>query len=289
MIVTARADEVPQEATHVLLVHRGRIALAGPRGPVLRSRAFHEAMRPPRNARLRKVGSGRGRPREPVIEMRDVSIRYGRVRALDRVSWTVRRGERWAVLGPNGAGKTTLLSLVLADHPQAYANDLRLFGARRGSGESIWDIKRRIGCVSPESHLFHERRGTALEAVCSGFHDAAGLYRACSPRERAEAKRWLRRMGLSRLVNEPLGRLSEGEQRLVLLARALVKRPEMLVLDEPCQGLDSTNRRRFLRVLETLLRRSRLTVLYVTHEREEIPAGFTRVMLLERGQARAGG
>jgi molybdate transport system ATP-binding protein len=167
------------------------------------------------------------------------------------------------VVGRSGAGKSALLSLILADNPQAYANDVALFGRRRDTGETIWEIRERIGCVSPELHLFHLPGQTALEVVSSGFHDSIGLYRGASPRQLRAATSWLRKLGILRCQERRFGELSEGEQQLVLLARALVKEPELLILDEPCQGLDAANRRRFLNLLEGVLRRSDNTLIHV--------------------------
>ena len=122
--------------------------------------------------------------------MRGVNVSYDGVRVLRDIDWTVRRGEHWALLGPNGAGKTTLLSLILGDNLQAYANDITLFGRRRGSGESIWEIKEHIGWVSPELHVHYARNVSCLSVVCSGFYDSIGLYRRPTEEQRATASRW---------------------------------------------------------------------------------------------------
>jgi molybdate transport system ATP-binding protein len=196
----------------------------------------------------------------------------------------VRRGEHWALLGANGAGKTTLLSLILGDHPQAYANDVWLFGQRRGSGESIWEIKKRIGWVAPELHLYHPRGVSGLQVVCSGFFDSVGLYHHCSPRQRRTARQWMYHLGIGQLAHASFEALSEGEQRLVLLARALVKRPLLLVLDEPCQGLDTANRARVRRTVEAVGKQPEVSVIYVTHNPAELPRIITHTLVLERGR-----
>ena len=219
-----------------------------------------------------------------MVELRSVALRYGKARVLERIDWTVRQGERWIVLGQNGAGKSALLSLVLGDNPQAHANDVVLFGQPRGSGQTIWDIRERIGCVSPELHLHHDREHSALEVVASGFYDSIGLYRRPDAAQLGQARSWLRKLGLARCVERGFGELSEGERQLLLLARALIKEPALVVLDEPCQGLDAVNRRRFLRALDAHLRRSDATLILVTHDLGEVPDCATHGLILGRGR-----
>jgi molybdate transport system ATP-binding protein len=219
---------------------------------------------------------------EPVIEFDDVTVRYGDHAILDRVTWTVRRGERWAVFGPNGAGKTTLLSLVCGDHPQAYANRVRLFGRQRGSGESIWEVKTNVGLVSPELHLYFTAPLTADRVAATGFFDV--LTDRPTTRDQDDTVRDLfAEFGISGLAGRPFARLSTGEQRLVLLVRALVKRPPLLVLDEPFQGLDGEAIARARRWLDDHLAPDQ-TLLFVTHYEEELPAGVTRRLRLDGGR-----
>jgi len=218
-----------------------------------------------------------------------VTIRYGATTILDHVSFRLRRGEHWAISGPNGAGKSTLLSLVLGDNPQAYANRVRLFGRQRGSGESIWELKARIGAVSPELHAHYPAETRVLDAVCSGLFGSVGLYHACRPEDRARARAWLVRFGVPAGEDLILGELSYGLQRLVLVARALVSAPELLVLDEPCQGLDGAGRRRVIEAVDAAAEASPVGVLFVTHRADEVPRCVTHTLELERGRVvRAG-
>jgi molybdate transport system ATP-binding protein len=210
-----------------------------------------------------------------------VRVSYDGTPVLRGIDWTVREGERWALLGPNGAGKTTLLSLILGDNPQAYANQIALFGRQRGSGESIWEIKRRIGWVAPELHLYYPIAATGFDVVCSGFFDSVGLYRRCSPQQRDEARAWMARLSIAGCAEAAFRQLSEGEQRMVLVARALVKRPQLLVLDEPCQGLDTRNRDRVLEAVDSV---GNIGMIYVTHEADEMPKTITHVIRLEAGR-----
>jgi molybdate transport system ATP-binding protein len=196
----------------------------------------------------------------------------------------VRENEQWALLGPNGAGKTTLLSLILADNPQAYANDITLFGKRRGTGESIWEIKQNIGWVAPELQLYYPRDATCIDVACSGWFDSIGLYRECSGEQRAAAEKWLGEFGMTECADIAFEKISEGEQRLALLARAMVKEPGLLVLDEPCQGLDAENRDRVLQAVDGLSQRSGASMIYVTHRADELPQSITHVLRLNEGQ-----
>ena len=286
IVTVARPEEVPRSATHVLLLARGRVVASGRRSAVLRPAILAPVFDASRARDRRSSGPRRplGRAGRAVVEMRDARVRYAGKRIIDGVSWTVRRGERWAVLGPNGAGKTTLLSLIVGDNPQVFANEVRLFGRARGGALTLRELRRKIGFVSPELHLHHPGRVTALEAVASGLHDSVGLYRRCTPGELRRARALLERLGLGRSAPTPFRELSEGEQRLILLARALVKAPELLVLDEPCQGLDPSTRRAFLAFLEAMLRRHDLTLIQVAHEVEDFPHGMTHALLLESGR-----
>jgi len=224
----------------------------------------------------------RGRP--ATVELTDVTVRYGEVVALDRVHWQIQRGEHWVVLGPNGSGKTTLLSLILGDHPQAYANEIRWFGQSLGAGLGVWQLREKIALVSPELQVHHPPSATALETVLSGLFGTLGLQQRPSAHQRTQAADWLRRFGLLTRADQPFGRLTAGQQRLVLLARALIRRPRLLVLDEPCQGLDARNRRRVLRAVESLGAEGRTQFIFVTHHPAEIPRGATHLLRLRRGR-----
>jgi molybdate transport system ATP-binding protein len=212
--------------------------------------------------------------------MRNVIVRYGSNIILHNVNWTVRAGESWALLGPNGSGKTTLLSLILGDNPQCYTNEIAVFGKPRGSGESIWNVKRRIGWVSPELHLHFSDAAPCFEVVASGFYDTIGLFQPPTSRQRAAVWQWLERFQLLAHASAPLFSLSTGLQRMVLLARALVKAPALLILDEPCQGLDSDHRRSFVLMVDRLIRAGAVTAIYVTHRNDEIPRSIRKVLRL---------
>ena len=213
---------------------------------------------------------------DEIIKFRNITIRYGDKTILDNESWTVRRGERWALSGLNGSGKSTLLSLVSADNPQSYSQDISLFGRRRGTGESIWDIKRRIGFVSSEMHNSYMEDIPAVKVVASGFFDSLGLYRSPDEAQLAGAGAWMERFGTGGLGERSFLKLSSGEQRMVLLARAFVKEPELLILDEPLNGLDPANKRRVLDIIENYSSRPGKTLIVVTHYEEDLPSCVTK-------------
>lgn len=207
-----------------------------------------------------------------VVNMHDVSIKYGNRVILDRINWTILNGERWSLSGRNGSGKSTLLSLVCADNPQGYACDISLFGIPRGSGETIWDIKRHIGYVSPEMHRAYKKDLPAVRIVASGLKDSIGLYVKPTEEEYAVCRWWMDIFGLTGLYERTFLSLSSGEQRLVLLARAFVKDPKLLILDEPLHGLDDENRQLVREIINTFARRRNKTIIMVTHYQEELPS-----------------
>ena len=219
---------------------------------------------------------------DEVVSMRQVSIRYGDRTILSELDWRVMNGERWVLSGQNGSGKSTLLSLVCADNPQGYACDISLFGHQRGSGESIWEIKRHIGYVSPEMHRSYHRDIPALRIVASGLKDTVGLYVQSTEEEREVCRWWMRIFGIEHLADRSYLQMSSGEQRLVLLARAFVKDPELLILDEPLHGLDNANRRLAKDIIETFCERKNKTLIFVSHYKEERPACIDHEIYLQR-------
>ena len=217
-----------------------------------------------------------------VIDMKKVTIRYGERTILKDLDWTVCNGERWALSGQNGSGKSTLLSLVCADNPQSYACDITLFDRPRGSGESIWDIKKHIGYVSPEMHRSYKRNLPAIRIVASGLMDSIGLYAIPNPKDYERCRWWLDIFGIGHLADTPFLQLSSGEQRLVLLARAFIKDPQLLILDEPLHGLDLWNRRLTKDIIEAFCQRKGKTMIMVTHYQEELPNVITNSLFLKK-------
>lgn len=215
-----------------------------------------------------------------ILRFRDVSIRYGERTILQPLNWTVHEGERWALSGPNGSGKSTLLSLVCADNPQAYACNIELFGHRRGTGESIWQIKKHIGYVSPEMHRAYLKDIPSIDVVASGLSDSVGLYVRPKPEQKHTCLDWMRVFGVDGVADRSFLQLSSGEQRLCLLARAFVKDPELLILDEPLHGLDDRNRSLVRQIIKQFCLRKHKTLVMVTHYHEELPDCITHSLHL---------
>ncbi|MCM7532566.1 molybdate ABC transporter ATP-binding protein ModF [Enterobacter quasiroggenkampii] len=215
-------------------------------------------------------------PHQPRIVLRDGMVAYDDRPILNRLSWTVNPGEHWQIIGPNGAGKSTLLSLITGDHPQGYSNDLTLFGRRRGSGETIWDIKKHIGYVSSSLHLDYRVSTTVRNVILSGYFDSIGIYQAVSDKQHKLAQQWLDILGMdNRVADAPFHSLSWGQQRLALIVRALVKHPTLLILDEPLQGLDPLNRQLIRRFVDVLISEGETQLLFVSHHAEDAPSCIT--------------
>ena len=273
ILVVSRPEDIPPFITHVVpvadkvagpkLTREEYLATLSPSAPAADDALEQRILSLPRTCE--------DYASDEVVRLRRVSIRYGERTILQDLDWVVRRGECWALSGENGAGKSTLLSLVCADNPQSYACDISLFGRRRGTGESIWEIKRHIGYVSPEMHRAYLKNLPALDIVASGLHDSIGLYRRPKPEELDTCRWWMETFGIAALEARPFLTLSSGEQRLCLLARAFVKDPELLILDEPLHGLDTANRALVRRVVEAFCHRPGKTLVMVTHYEEELP------------------
>jgi molybdate transport system ATP-binding protein len=290
ILLTRQVDEIPATITHVLLLEQGHVTAIGTRASVLSSAA---AVRLSDNSTAADVQ--RPLPRadtptdagiddaEPLIELRQVHARYGDVPVLEAIDLRLGRGEHLCIAGPNGCGKSTLLSLICGDNPRAYGQHVRLFGRLRGSGESVWEIKRRFGIVSNQLHLEYPRRATAFAVVASGFFDTLGLYDDCGPAQIDTARQWLALLGLAERARARFDTLSFGEQRMMLIARAMVKSPPVLTLDEPCSGLDAANRRRVLALVDRIAAETTTQILYVSHEIAEMPACITRRLEFRRG------
>ncbi len=219
-----------------------------------------------------------------VVRLNNVSVKYDERVILKELDWVVEQGDVWALSGENGAGKSTLLSLVCADNLQSYACDISLFGRKRGTGESIWEIKKNIGYVSPEMHRSYLRNLPVIDIVASGLHDSIGLYVNTPASELAVCDWWLETFGISSLRNKSFLKISSGEQRLVLLARAFVKDPSLLILDEPLHGLDTYNRRMVRAVIEAFSRRHGKTMIFVTHYENELPTTVNKHLFLKRNR-----
>jgi len=204
---------------------------------------------------------------DPLIQLNSVSVKYLDKKVLDAVSWTIHQGEFWQLTGPNGSGKSTLLSIITGDNPRGYGQDMILFGKKKGSGESIWDIKRQIGYFTPSMIQQFTRDDTVENMIISGLMDSVGMY--CKPTDIQKniAKKWIDILGPSYL-NKSFQKLSIGQQRMVLVARAIVKHPPLLILDEPTIELDDNNSRIFIEMINILASEKKIAIIYVSHRDE---------------------
>ena len=294
MLVLSREDEIPPFMTHVVevkdevvlpkkrladwLAERGtetcgKEQACGPGQAISTGDAHCNADSPT----LENGPSARRAADDPassteIVRLNKVTIRYGERTILKDLDWVVRKGEHWSLTGPNGSGKSTLLGLVCADNPQSYACDISLFGRKRGSGESIWDIKKHIGYVSPELHRSFKRDITAERIVANGLRDFHGLFTKANEEEIRTARKCLERFGAGHLAGTSFLNMSSGEQRIVLLARAFVKNADLLILDEPFHGLDDENVRMVRGIIEEYCQNPDNTLLMVTHRMEELPS-----------------
>jgi len=289
LVLCRQIEDVPAAVSHVMVLDAGEVVARGRREAVLSDNAVLALMNPPLPA-LGPLPAPAPRPYAlppagPLIKMRNVAVSYGEVRVLDGVDWVFGRGTHCCVSGPNGCGKTTLLSLVTGDNHKAYGQDITLFGVRRGSGESVWDIKQKYGQIDTQLHLSFARGMNVLEVVVSGFFDSIGLYDAWGDAQRDRARRWLRALGIEDLERRGFDTLSFGMQRMVLLARAMVKSPIVLVLDEPTLGLDGYHRRLILRAIDHIAAHSDTRIIFVSHSVGELPRCINQHLRFEPREA----
>lgn len=204
----------------------------------------------------------------PLVQLNSVSVRYGEKAVLDKVSWTIQKGEFWQLIGPNGSGKSTMLSMIIGDNPRGYGQDMILFGRKKGSGESIWDIKRQIGYFTPAMIEQFTRVDSVENMIISGLNDSVGLYVTPSDIQKDIAKSWIERLG-NTYRNRTFQSLSIGQQRMVMVARAMVKHPPLLILDEPTIELDDENSRLFIDMVNAIAAEKKIAIIYVSHRDEE--------------------
>lgn len=274
VLVLSNPADIPNIVTHVLPVYNKELLPVCSRQEFINDKVtistlFRE-VEADNISHLKALYNDNALPFDSAATLKNIHIRYGSRTILKDLDWQIMRGEKWALLGVNGSGKSTLLSLVCGDNPQAYVNDITLFDRKRGSGESIWDIKKRIGYISPEMHLYYLKNVRCLDVVGSGFFDTIGLYRKCNSEQEKVAIEWMEVFRISHLKDISFLNISSGEQRLVLLARVFVKNPDLLILDEPLHGLDVANKKFIKRLIEDFCGTDK-SLIYVTHYEEEIP------------------
>ncbi|HEX3019661.1 MAG TPA: ATP-binding cassette domain-containing protein [Chitinispirillaceae bacterium] len=286
MIITSDKSEIHENVTHLLEVDSFRIISSG----LYRHSSVKKNRLKKQQSVIFEMTAGKSIPDifqrrvkspETLVRMSHVYIKSGRKVILNDISWEIRKGEHWALTGPNGCGKTTLLSLIIGDHPQMYANVVEIFGVRWGRGSNIWNVKKKIGWVSPELQICYPGETTGLNVVLSGYYDSIGLFNKPSKEKKNRVADLFSEFGISELAEVAFGSMSEGHQRLLLLLRAMVKSPLMLVLDEPCQGLPFAARKFMISTIDKLAC-CNTTIIYVTHQLNELPSCINKKLTLTR-------
>ena len=303
-IVTSRQNEIPVGIENVLYLKEGKIVYAGSihsddylkllqiekdkkENPSvgfsdninsIAARSVKDAKdtKDPKTANRKNIPVTSAFQVKDIISMKNVSVTYDGVKIISNINWNVKKGDRWKITGPNGSGKSTLMSLINGDNTKAYLNDISLFGKKRGSGESIWDIKKRIGFVSGDLQMNFRIRTNVLDTVLSGFFDSIGLYNNVSGLQMEEALKWLKAAALVDKKNTMFEELSYGEKRLALIIRAFIKKPELLILDEPCQGLDEENTISVINLINIISENNNTTIIFISHDTSLLPKGFNK-------------
>ncbi|QLE02282.1 ATP-binding cassette domain-containing protein [Galbibacter sp. BG1] len=297
IFIICSANEIPPFVTNIVVLERGKLS-------AFNASEENKNRRTTFNASLEvdSLLENTSENYKTIVEMKRVNVAMKGKPILSDINWIIKPGENWALLGHNGAGKSTLLSLITADNPQGYNNHLVLFDKQRGSGESIWDIKQKIGYLSPELHLYFMRgkgvrhtvpgitsqagnysKLTFLDVLISGYQDEIGTVSKATKHQEEIALKWLKMVRLDSMQNALFVHASLGEQRVLLLLRALIKNPPLLILDEPCQGMDTDQISYFKSLLNHICETDKVTLVYVSHKKEEIPNCVNKILTLENG------
>jgi molybdate transport system ATP-binding protein len=285
IIMATPATEIPSCITHVAELNEGRLVQTSVVSQYKNQDTATHQLPQPDAEKLAHFGQPTFTDFEFALDLRNINVKYGSEKILNNVNWKIRKGEKWTLSGANGSGKSTLLSLITADNPQRFANDFDLFDKKRGGvGASIWDIKQKIGHVSPELHLYFPRNTTVFKTIASGFFDATGVFfKKLTDIQVERVHEVAELLHVHELLEKDFSQLSKGQQRMVLLSRALVKNPPLLILDEPCQGLDTESIEYFKSVVNAVCESEERTLIYVSHYPHEIPSCVTHYLKLEKG------
>jgi molybdate transport system ATP-binding protein len=208
-------------------------------------------------------------PENTLIKLENVSVNYDERKILDNISWTIKQGEFWQLIGPNGSGKSTILSLITGDNPKGFGQDLFLFGRKKGTGESVWDIKKQIGIYTTAMMDLFQKGHTLEQMILSGFFDQIGLYTEPTTHQKNIVTQWLEVIEMTHLRKKRFIDLSVGQQRVGLIVRAVLKHPPLLILDEPVEGLDDENVDLVIQLINTIKQETNVSILYVSHRIEQ--------------------
>ena len=283
--------DIPLSATHIAVIENGEMTLSGSRQEILprllelQGQANFSTdvtdLKFSKTVFSQDVASGETPHSTELVRLENGHAGYSGRPVFSHLNLSISPGNHTLVSGPNGCGKSTLLQVISGDHPACYRNRLWLFGTRRGTGESIWELKKRMGIVSTDLHRNYRVSGSVLDCVLSGLYDSIGLYQRPGPEDKKKARAWLERICLSDKAESSFRTLSYADQRLALIARALIKLPDLLVLDEPTHGLDRTNRNAVLDFLSQVATEKLSTILYVSHREDEFRDFFVSHIRME--------
>jgi len=286
ILVLNRFDEIPDYISHIAYTENGRLTHQVDRNDLPAVANLSQLLHlKTTNLSVPHADGDHKAPTldsaHPLVRIRNGRVAYGDKVIFSDLNWTIEPGQHWQVTGPNGSGKTCLLNLITGDHPQCYINDIFVFGMQRGSGESIWDIKQYLGYVSSALQWEYTVSVSVRNTIISGFYDSIGIYQKYTDTQLNIANSWLQLLGMQGRADQPFNQLSFGDQRLVLMARAMVKHPPLLILDEPCLGLDDLNRQLVLALIEKICDGSETTVLYVNHRTEDSIRGIDHHLAMD--------
>ena len=285
IIMATSPAEIPEAISHVAVLDDGKMISKGPSDQFsIEDLSFSTSEKINQDELKQLLSKTQWPLYQTIIGMENVSIRYGDKLILDQVNWQMKQGERWMLVGHNGAGKSTLLSLINGDNPQAFANKITLFDQRKGSGESIWEIKKKIGYVSPELFQYFPAGNTCLQVIESGFDDTLGLFRISSKSKAETSLHWMKMLRIEKYAGMMFRNVPVSVQRICMLARAMVKNPVLLILDEPCLGLDFAQQEQFKDLIDEICSISNLSLIYVSHYQNEMPDCITHSLKLEQGR-----
>lgn len=280
VLLTSSSTEIPDGITHIAHLGMGRITQTWPIQQYPKSSGFGQEL-PWDMDLLERICANFNIPKEEVIHLENIHIQYGEKVILNQINWTIQAGERWQLKGKNGSGKSTLISLLIGENPQAYSQNFWLFRRKRGSGESIWEVKKPIGFVAPELVRFFPTNQTVYKVIASGFFDTMGLFKKLNSEQESKIQEWVELFRLKPFLHHPIQRIPLENQRWALLARALIKTPKLLILDEASQGMDERQREIFKHTIEEILKKTGITLILVSHYREDIPDSVDRIFTLE--------
>ncbi|MBD3244598.1 MAG: ATP-binding cassette domain-containing protein [Candidatus Moranbacteria bacterium] len=296
ILVTHNKEEILTKINKILFLKDGKIFAKGGRKKILSSKLlkkfynkdqnFKSISDKQGNSKILKFYQNPQKVPDEYVKLKNINVIYGGKMILKNLDFSFKKGQNWLLTGPNGAGKSTLVKLITSSHLQSYSNEIWIFGKKRGKGQSIWEARAYLSWVSSELQLNYNKDIKVFEVIASGFFDSVGIYRTLSKDKENKVKAWIDFLKINKLQQKNFNLLSNGQKRIVLIARALVKSPLLLILDEPLNGLDPLNKQKVLKIIEKIIQFTFTNVLFIAHQVKGAPKGITNVMKLEQGKAR---